>query len=38
MYALQRAEQAGIEIVLRDYVTQEEFSNAILQRIAIKLI
>ena len=34
--ALQRAEQAGIEhcvIAKRDYVTQEEFSNAILQQL-----
>ena len=36
VYALQRAEQAGIEhcvIAKRDYVTQEEFSNAILQQL-----
>ena len=36
VYALQRAEQAGIEhcvITKRDYVTQEEFSNAILQQL-----
>ena len=36
MYALQRAEQAGIEhcvIAKHDYVTQEEFSNAILQQL-----
>ena len=36
VYALQRAEQAGIEhcvIAKRDYETQEEFSNAILQQL-----
>ena len=36
VYALQRAEQAGIEhcvVAKRDYVTQEEFSNAILQQL-----
>lgn len=36
VYALQRAEQAGIEhcvIAKRDHVTQEEFSNAILQQL-----
>ena len=36
VYALQRAEQAGIEHCVsakRDYVTQEEFSNAILQQL-----
>ena len=36
VYALQRAEQTGIEhcvIAKRDYVTQEEFSNAILQQL-----
>jgi phosphoribosylglycinamide formyltransferase len=36
VYALQRAEQAGIEhcvIAKRDYVTQEEFSNAILKQL-----
>ena len=36
VYALQRAEQAGIEhcvIAKRDYVTQEEFSNALLQQL-----
>ena len=36
VYALQRAEQAGIEhcvIAKRDYVTQEKFSNAILQQL-----
>ena len=36
VYALQRAEQAGIEhcvIAKHDYVTQEEFSNAILQQV-----
>ena len=36
VYALQRAEQAGIDqcvIAKRDYVTQEEFSNAILQQL-----
>ena len=36
VYALQRAKQAGIEhcvIAKRDYVTQEEFSNAILQQL-----
>lgn len=36
VYALQRAEQAGIAhcvIAKRDYVTQEEFSNAILQQL-----
>lgn len=36
VYALQRAEQAGIEhcvIAKRDYVTQEEFSNTILQQL-----
>ena len=36
VYALQRAEQAGIEhcvIAKRDYVTQEEYSNAILQQL-----
>ena len=36
VYAIQRAEQAGIEhcvIAKRDYVTQEEFSNAILQQL-----
>ena len=36
VYALQRAEKAGIEhcvIAKRDYVTQEEFSNAILQQL-----
>ena len=36
VYALQRAKQAGIDhcvIAKRDYVTQEEFSNAILQQL-----
>lgn len=36
VYALQRAEQASIDhcvIAKRDYVTQEEFSNAILQQL-----
>ena len=36
VYALQRAKQAGINqcvIAKRDYVTQEEFSNAILQQL-----
>ena len=36
VYAIQRAEQAGIEhcvIAKRDYETQEEFSNAILQQL-----
>ena len=36
VYALQRAENAGINhcvIAKRDYVTQEEFSNAILQQL-----
>ena len=36
VYALQRAKQAGIEhcvVAKRDYVTQEEFSNAILQQL-----
>ena len=36
VYALQRADQAGIEhcvIAKRDYETQEEFSNAILQQL-----
>ena len=36
VYALQRAEQAGIEhcvIAKRDYVTQEEFSNALLKQL-----
>ena len=36
VYALQRAEQAGIEhcvIAKRDYETQEELSNAILQQL-----
>lgn len=36
VYALQRAEQSGIEhcvIAKRDYETQEEFSNAILQQL-----
>ena len=36
VYALQRAKQAGIEhcvIAKRDYETQEEFSNAILQQL-----
>ena len=36
VYALQRAEQAGIEhcvIAKRDYSTQEEFSNALLQQL-----
>ena len=36
VYALQRAEQAGIDqcvIAKRDYVTQEEFSNALLQQL-----
>ena len=36
VYALQRAEQAGIEhcvIAKRDYETQEEFSNALLQQL-----
>ena len=36
VYALQRAEQAGIEhcvIAKRDYEKQEEFSNAILQQL-----
>ena len=36
VYALQRAEQAGIEhcvIAKRDYTTQEEFSNALLQQL-----
>ena len=36
VYALQRAEQAGIEhcvVAKRDYVTQEEFSNALLQQL-----
>ena len=36
VYALQRAKQASIDhcvIAKRDYVTQEEFSNAILQQL-----
>ena len=36
VYALQRAKQASIDhcvIATRDYVTQEEFSNAILQQL-----
>ena len=36
VYALQRAKQAGIDhcvIAKRDYTTQEEFSNAILQQL-----
>ena len=36
VYALQRAEQAGIEhcvIAKRDYTIQEEFSNALLQQL-----
>ncbi len=38
VYALQRAEQTGIEhcvIAKRDYVTQEEFSNALLKQLQI---
>lgn len=38
VYALQRAKQAGIDqcvITKRDYVTQEEFSNAILKQLQI---
>ena len=37
-YALQRAKQAGIDqcvITKRDYVTQEEFSNALLKQLQI---
>ena len=36
VYALQRAKQAGIDhcvIAKRDYTTQEEFSNALLQQL-----
>ena len=36
VYALQRAKQAGIDqcvITKRDYTTQEEFSNALLQQL-----
>ena len=36
VYALQRAEKAGIDycvIAKRDYTTQEEFSNALLQQL-----
>ena len=36
VYALQRAKQAGIDhcvIAKRDYLTQEEFSNALLQQL-----
>ena len=38
VYALQRAKQAGIDecvITKRDYVTQEEFSNALLKQLQI---
>ena len=38
VYALQRAKQAGIDqcvIAKRDYVTQEEFSNALLKQLQI---
>ena len=38
VYALQRAENAGINhcvIAKRDYVTQEEFSNALLKQLQI---
>ena len=38
VYALQRAKQAGINqcvITKRDYVTQEEFSNALLKQLQI---
>ena len=38
VYALQRAKQAGIDqcvIAKRDYVTQEEFSNALLKHLQI---
>lgn len=36
VYALQRAEKAGIDhcvIAKRDYITQEEFSNALLKKL-----
>ena len=36
VYALQRAEKAGIDhcvIAKRDYITQEEFSNALLKKV-----
>ena len=38
VYALQRAKQAGIDqcvITKRDYITQEEFSNALLKQLQI---
>ena len=41
VYALQRAKQASIDhcvIAKRDYVTQEEFSNAILQQLQSRQI
>jgi phosphoribosylglycinamide formyltransferase len=41
VYALQRAKQAGIDqcvIAKRDYVTQEEFSNALLKQLQISRI
>lgn len=41
VYALQRAKQASIDhcvIAKRDYVTQEEFSNAILQQLQLHQI
>ena len=41
VYALQRAENAGINhcvIAKRDYVTQEEFSNALLKQLQLNQI